>query len=142
MQTEYETRGKLGLATINKHPNGLREVSIHFWASNKNVVAESQRVDLEAIGCKTLRDAVDKACHRLGYLPLFEKLVIKGTHALVNCYRRPENHASGYATVIKKGIPHMKFSLSRINLKVMKSDTVEEALRKVAFETGAVCVSD
>lgn len=134
---KFETKGKHGHGEIQRMPNGSRQVRIEFW-NGKTVTAESQRVDLKAAKAASLQEAVEKACHKLGFLPLFEKLVIKGTLALVNCYRRPTEPEIGWATIIKRGTPPMKFYLSRIDLFAMKSITAEEALRKVAFNTGAI----
>lgn len=133
----YETRGKLGKGEIVRMPDGSRQVRIEFW-NGAGVCAESQRVDLQEAKAKTLKEAVDKACHKLGFLPLFEKVEFNGPKALVNCYRRPTDPSSGWASIIKRGKPALKFALGRIDLYAMRALTIEDALRKVAFDTGAI----
>jgi hypothetical protein len=136
---KYETRGKFGQGTIERLPDGSRQVRIEFW-NGRAIAAESQRVDLEEAKAESLQEAVEKACHAVGFLPLFEKIVISGPKALVNCYRRPSNPSQGWASVIKRGTTPIRFALSRIDLFAMKSQTIEEALRKVAFDSGKITI--
>jgi hypothetical protein len=136
-QETQETRGKWGRGSIWREPNGKRVAAIEFH-NGTTVRSESQRVDLKRAGCKTLWEAVQKACHATGWLPLFEKQEIKGTKALVNWYRRPSAPNQGWANVIKRGIPALKFEVERIDLQAMKAQTIGEALRKTAFQTGTI----
>lgn len=133
----YQTSGKFGRGEITRLANGCRQVQITFW-NGTEIEAESQRVDLQTAKARNLEEAVSKACHALGFLPLFEKIVINGTQALINCYRRPNRPETGWANIIKRGVKPNKFSLERIDLVAMKATTISEALHKVAFDTGII----
>jgi len=137
MTTEYETHGKLGTGKILKKENGSRTVSLHFHCG-KHIEADSHLVDLQLTQCTGLKEAVNKACHALGFLPLFTLENIQGPKALVAHYKRPGKPGEGYATIVKKGIKPLRFALSRIDLTKMGATTPEEALRKTAFQTGTI----
>lgn len=134
---EYQTHGRFAHGEILRMPDGSRHVRLKLH-DGRCVTAESQKVDLKAANASTLKEALDKACHKLGFLPLFEKIEIRGPLALVNCYRRPADPSFGWANIIKRGVPPLKFALSRIDLEAMCANNVEDALRKVAFDTGTI----
>jgi len=139
MLEEYSTAGRMGRGRIFKTPAGARRVEVLWSDPSKHTIrVNSTEVDLKSAACQTLRQALDKACHRTGFLPLYEHEIIKGPKALVLVWHRPKKPESGYASIIKKGVGVLKFDLSRVSLEQMGCSTINEALRKVAFVTGAI----
>jgi hypothetical protein len=140
---EYSTSGRMGRGRILKTPKGARKVEVAWNDRTKRPIkVNSTEVDLKTSASSTLREALDKACHCTGFLPLYEHEEIKGPVALVLVWRRPGKPESGYASIIKRGTGVMKFDLSRVSLEKMECATVNEALRKIAFVTGAVRTKD
>jgi hypothetical protein len=137
---EYQTSGKYGYGRVVRSdgkPTGIRQVEI-IWKGKPPLFATSLQVDIKALNCTTLPQAVNKACHNLGFLPVLKHEEIKGPNALVSLYYGNPNKSQGYATISKKNMRSLKFSLGRIDLEKMMCKTPYEALKKVAFSTGQI----
>lgn len=133
---EYQTWGKFGNGKISITSLGIRQVEI-LWKGKPPLFAPSTQIDLESAKTKSMKEALDKACHHTGFLPTLRQEIINGPKALVHAYYRP-NFTEGYATVTKQGNKALRFSLNRINLETMKCTSPREALKKVAFVTGSI----
>jgi hypothetical protein len=137
---EYQTSGVYGYGRII-NPDGqatrARQIEI-IWKGKPPLFATSLQVDMKSLKCTSLSQAVDKACHNLGFLPVLKHEDIKGPNALVSLYYGNPNKTQGYATISKKNMRPLKFSLGRIDLEKMVCKTPYEALKKVAFVTGQI----
>jgi hypothetical protein len=136
---EFQTIGKYGLAKVRDIPNRPRQVEI-LWRNKPALFTSSDQVDIKSMGCNELYQALEKACHKLGFLTTFKKKVFKGPKALVTAYFGSTPESPGYATLIKPRSKSLRFSLNRVDLKKMKSNSLTDALKKVAFLYGSVCL--
>jgi hypothetical protein len=135
VETAYE--GDFGKGEIRKMKNGAREIEIHFTSGNTSK-CDSIAVDLDAMGAKNLNEALFNAVHKYNQLHIFEKVILNGPQALVVIYRRKLAPEVGYASIVKKGTPSLRFALNRVDTGAMKATSIEKALRKTAWETGSV----
>jgi hypothetical protein len=133
---EYQTNGPFGSGRIITQPTGVRQVEI-LWRGKPPLFLPSSRIDLQSAKASSLKDALNKACHNLGYLPTFNYKELKGPKALVCSFTRPDNN-TGYACISKQGQKSIRFSLERIDLEAMHCSCPQEALQKVAFVTGTI----
>lgn len=140
-EIEYETSGRFGYGKISLSPKKTREIEI-IWKGKPPLFTTSAQVDLESLRCQTLPSAIDKACHSLGFLPTFQLETYQGPKALVSAYYTKTAEEKGYATITKKGCKNLKFSLNRIDLKGMLCTTTKQALKKAAFVTGIIKLSN
>jgi hypothetical protein len=132
-------QGTYGTGAIKRMVNGERILEFLNLNTNGVIQTPSQEVDLNG---ETLEETLRQACQLGTPIPTFLVTDIKGPKAFVKVFESKSPSSSGksrsYATIIKLGVRPLKFSLNRIDLETMKSESIHDALKKVAFVTGSI----
>lgn len=138
---EFSTKGKFGVATITRNAVGERSAHLTFKPSGRKVHIGSDRVNLQAMKVKNLREALEKAIHSTGRISLYKVVTFRGTKALARTYstQTRTTKETGYGLILKRGEKVLSFPLAKVNLKAMQTKSAVEAVRKAAF-TGEIAL--
>jgi hypothetical protein len=138
-QIEHSVKGKKGKALLIRKANGQAIVSITLNSGQK-ITASGERVNLRAMKAQSLAQALDKVCHGVGRVSLYQVERYNGPKASTTLYSSQDDSGeTGYGLFLKKGKKALSFALHRLDLESMKSETASDAAKKAAY-TGRIAL--
>jgi hypothetical protein len=132
---EAQHTGTHGSCRLLKHING--DILLEFTKTGENpVYAPLSHLNLKEMRAKSL-DAVFTHLTETpdAELLTYDVTTIRGPKALALIYKS-RSCDDTFGKFIRRGSEPLKFNLSRIDLKNMRAETPEQALRKAAFHSG------